>query len=323
MQCLICGENHSKLGNHLRQRHHIQAQAYYDKYIGKHYCSVCGKETVFRSINQGYLMYCSIHCADSVRSVFITNNPQKNPKIKQKTKQTNLKRYGVSNPYQIESVKEKCIKNNHTQEALKKRSKKLYDNIERFCKEHDCISLEEAMKINPCVGWWSEVDFIIYKKWRKCVPNNQLDIVKNYKPKHNKSKNEIKLYQLICANYNGVVIQSDRTTIKPLELDIYLPQLQLAIEYNGIFFHSIENGTPKDYHLKKSILCRDKGIRLIHIYDCEDFSEQCRLLLDLLQGIDNFPKQDFNKNNINNPIPKPQLIYNDNRLHVFGAGKLY
>lgn len=323
MKCLICGKDYKYLGNHVSATYKISAKEYYDKYIGKHYCPVCGKETNFRSINQGYLTYCSIHCADLDKSVFITNNPQKNPEIKQKTEQTNLERYGVTNPYQIPEVRDKCLANNHTPEALQKRSDHLYRNIDQFCKENNCITIEEAMKINPCSGWWSEVEFIHYKKWRKCVSLDDIDIIKNYIPTHTRSKNEVKLYNLICNNYNGEVNQTNRKIIKPYELDIYIPNLKLAIEYNGIYYHCIENGTDKSYHLNKSLLCREKGICLIHIYDFEDFNQQCKLLIDLINGIDNYNPNDFNKNNLIDNIPKPKLIYKDDRLHVYGAGKLY
>ena len=248
---------------------------------------------------------------------------KKNPQIKEKTIKTNLRRYGVSNPYQIKEVKEKCIANNHTKEALAKRTKSLYKNITDFCKANNCITLEDAMKINSCNGWWSEIDFIIYKKWRKCVSNDDLDIIKNYKPGNNRSKKEKILYQLICDNYNGVVINNTKKIIPPLELDIYIPNLKLAIEYNGCYYHSIENGTTKDYHLNKSLACRKLGIRLVHIYDCEDFNKQCDLIIQLIKGIDNYNPKDFNKNNLISIIPKPSLIYDDKRIHVYGAGKLY
>lgn len=323
MICQICGKENNKIGNHIRQSHHMIAKDYYDTYIGKHYCPVCGKETNFRSINEGYLTFCSIRCADLMNSSFIHNNPQKNPQIKQKTIETNLLRYGVSNPYQIQSIKEKCITNNHTPEALQKRSNHLYSNIKQFCKENNCITIEEASKLNSCNGWWSEVEFIHYKKWRKCVSLNDIEFIKNYKPRHTKSKKEVKLYQILCEHYNDTIIQTDRKIIKPLELDLYIPKLNLAIEYNGCYFHCIENGTSKDYHLNKSLLCRQKGIRLIHIYDFEDFDIQCQLLLDLINGKDNYPIEDFNKNNLINTIPKPKLIYKDSRTHVYGAGKLY
>lgn len=323
--CKICGKECSDrgIGTHVKNQHSITPIQYYDTYYGKHKCLVCGKDTKFRSIHQGYLEFCSIKCADLERSVFKTNNPQKNPQIKQKTIQTNINRYGVSNPYQIKSVKEKCITNNHTKEALAKRSASLYKNIKEFCKINNCITMEEALKINPCNGWWSEVNFIIYKKWRKCISKDDIDIIKNYKPNNNRSKNEKKLYDLICDNFNGVVQHSVRNIISPLELDIYIPSLKLAIEYNGCYYHSTESGTSKNYHLDKSLKCRDLGIRLIHIYDFENFDKQCELVLNLINGKDDFNINDFNKNNLIDKIPKPTLILNNTNLHVYGAGKLY
>ena len=323
--CKICGKqcNDRGIGTHVKNQHKIKPIEYYDKFYGKHYCLTCGKETTFRSIHQGYLEFCSIKCADLQRSKFITDNPQKDIDIKQKTKNTLIKKYGVTNPYQIDSIKEKCIANNHTKDTLDKRSKSLYKNLKDFCKTNNCITMDEALKINPCVGWWSEVDFIIYKKWRICISKDNIDIIKNYKPIRNKSKKEEKLYKYICEHYNGKVEQSNRQVIKPLELDIYIPDKKIAIEYNGCYFHCIENGISKDYHLTKSLLCRNLGIRLIHIYDFEDFDKQCKLLIDLLNGQDNYNIKDFNKNNLITSIPKPMLIYSNARLHVYGAGKLY
>ena len=84
----------------------------------------------------------------------------------------------------------------------------------------------------------------------------------------------------------------------------------------------MENGTPIDYHLMKSLLCRENGIRLVHIYDFEDLIIQKQLLKDLILGIDNYPKDDFNKNNLINTIPEPQMIYHDCKITVYGAGGL-
>lgn len=328
MKCEICGKDCSDrgIGTHVKNQHNMTPQIYYDTYFGKHTRPVDGKETIFRSIHKGYLTYCSIRCSNLDNNhfnAFRDNNPQKDPQIKQKTIKTVFDRYGVINPYQIQEVKEKCIKNNHTNEALEKRNKSLYNNIKQFCKENNCITFEEAMKLNPCNGWWSEVTFIIYKKWRKFVSINDLDIIKNYKPNYNRSKNELKLYQLICDSIHDEVISSDRQVISPYELDIYIPNRHIAIEYNGVYYYCIENGTSKDYHLNKSLLCREKGIRLIHIYDFENFDEQAKLIIDLLNGVDNFNKHDFNKNNLIGNIPEPILIFDDSRLHVYGAGKLY
>ena len=78
-----------------------------------------------------------------------------------------------------------------------------------------------------------------------------------------------------------------------------------------------------NYHLNKSLLCRQLGIRLIHIYEFESYQTQLQLLKDLILGIDNYPKNDFNKNNLIKKIPNPEIIYNDGSNIIYGAGKLY
>ena len=78
----------------------------------------------------------------------------------------------------------------------------------------------------------------------------------------------------------------------------------------------------KDYHLSKSLLCRKKSIRLIHIYESESFKEQTELAINLLNGIDNYVKNDFNKNNLIDAIPEPEIVYQSKHYTVYGAGKL-
>jgi predicted transcriptional regulator len=86
---------------------------------------------------------------------------------------------------------------------------------------------------------------------------------------HNTSQGERDMVEYIKSIYSGTVITSDRSTITPLELDILLPDLNIAIEYNGVFWHSELSGKDKKYHINKTNLCATKGIRLIHIMDIE------------------------------------------------------
>ena len=53
------------------------------------------------------------------------------------------------------------------------------------------------------------------------------------------------------------------------ELDIYIPELKLAIEYNGVYWHSTNgpNTRTKNYHYNKSMLAKEKGIDLIHVWE--------------------------------------------------------
>lgn len=52
------------------------------------------------------------------------------------------------------------------------------------------------------------------------------------------------------------------------ELDIYIPSKNLAIEYNGLYWHS-DAYVSNDYHLVKTEKCKEKGVRLIHIFEDE------------------------------------------------------
>lgn len=68
---------------------------------------------------------------------------------------------------------------------------------------------------------------------------------------------------------NGVdTITSSMSVIPPYQLDIYIPSHDLAIEFNGLYWHN-ELSIDKDYHLKKTKECEGKGIELIHIFEDE------------------------------------------------------
>lgn len=63
-------------------------------------------------------------------------------------------------------------------------------------------------------------------------------------------------------------IEKDRKILKGLELDFYLPDLKIAIELDGLYWHSIKFKDPK-YHLNKTEQCEAQGIQLIHIFEDE------------------------------------------------------
>ena len=65
------------------------------------------------------------------------------------------------------------------------------------------------------------------------------------------------------------VITGDRSIIKPLELDIVIPELKVAIEYNGLYWHSEQMGKDRTYHLNKLTLATQAGYRLIQIFEDE------------------------------------------------------
>lgn len=60
-----------------------------------------------------------------------------------------------------------------------------------------------------------------------------------------------------------------RNLIPPFELDIYIPEKNVAIEYNGLVWHSDKYKKDKNYHLNKTLMCEKLGIMLIHIFEDE------------------------------------------------------
>jgi hypothetical protein len=82
---------------------------------------------------------------------------------------------------------------------------------------------------------------------------------------YDKSENELKEF---LKSLNISFIENTRKIISPLELDIFIPSHNMAIEYNGLYWHS-EIHKPSNYHLNKTIQCEKKGIQLIHIFEDE------------------------------------------------------
>lgn len=90
--------------------------------------------------------------------------------------------------------------------------------------------------------------------------------------------------------------------LKGKEIDIYIPQYNIGIEYNGLIYHHSDenptnpylNKTYKDinYHLDKSILAFKNNVKLIHIFEHDIESLNIKILLK--SYIDNNIKLDGN-----------------------------
>ena len=74
------------------------------------------------------------------------------------------------------------------------------------------------------------------------------------------------LFNFIRDNYKGEIVVSDKKVLNGKELDIYLPELYLAFEFNGLYWHS-ELYKENDYHQKKSKICLESGVQLVHIWE--------------------------------------------------------
>lgn len=94
---------------------------------------------------------------------------------------------------------------------------------------------------------------------------------------------EKEIKDFISSIYNGTIILNDRSLLNNLELDIYLPDLKIAIEFNGLYWHS-DLFKDKNYHIDKTTKCRDKGVQLIHIFENEWTSKR-KIVKSRLQNL--------------------------------------
>lgn len=79
---------------------------------------------------------------------------------------------------------------------------------------------------------------------------------------------ESELVEIIKELTDCDIETKNRKVISPYELDIYIPEKKLAIEFNGTYWHS-DDKVDKTYHQNKTLACNKVGIHLIHIFEYE------------------------------------------------------
>lgn len=105
--------------------------------------------------------------------------------------------------------------------------------------------------------------FVYYKNQKLCYYlQEDLEKIDEKNPSGSRPEREI-------ADFLEQYIEIERNTrsvIKPKELDIYIPSKKVAVEFNGLYWHS---QYPKNYHFEKYQICKEKGIRCIQIFEDE------------------------------------------------------
>lgn len=121
------------------------------------------------------------------------------------------------------------------------------------------------------------------------------------------------------------ILQSDRQTLDGLELDIYIPSKNIAIEYNGIYWHS-DLFRDKNYHYDKWMKAKGKGIQLIQIWE-DEWSEKSHIIKSMLRhklGCSDLTKYYARKLNIVQVLSKDaQIFFNNHHIQGFAAASFY
>ena len=207
---------------------------------------------------------------------------QQIPEVSTQTRATCFRRYGGPAPMSSNAIKEKAIKKNQEKrgvdwffqsEEFKRASEE--SNIKKYgdtthqrrhyteeAKEmlYDKDILEEHYKE---IGAYRIASSLGVDK--KTVYKHLRDHGIEFERRGNCSFNERELREFIDS-LNVEYEVSNRSVLDGRELDIYIPEKDVAIEFNGVYWHST-NFVKRNYHQEKSLECIDHGIQLIHIWE--------------------------------------------------------
>jgi hypothetical protein len=238
---------------------------------------------------------------------FGVDNPMKSDNIKEKLRKSFIKKYGVDNPNKLSFIREKIIKTNldkygfeyPSQSPIIKEKVRLKNIInhgvtnimysEEFRKQNFIISKHPNyirfivdIKSNEFKCDCNEPhNFRIPSDnfYKRLESNNPLCTV-CYPIGDSKSIKEVELYKFINNLYKGEIIQSYRDG---LEIDIYLPDLKIGFEFNGLYWHS-DLYRNKLYHLEKLKYFSERGIRIINIWE-DDWTFKNEIIKSQIKNI--------------------------------------
>ena len=161
--------------------------------------------------------------------------------INQKHKRTLLERHGVDNIMKSEEFRKTNFKiSNHTDYL-----EYLFNGISKF-------------KCDKCQSEFEIKSDNFYKRFQSNLPLCTICY-----PINSGSISQSQLEDFIQTIYNGEILKNYRDS---LEIDIYLPDLGIGFEFNGLYWHS-EEYKLRNYHSDKTNYFKKKGIRIINIWE--------------------------------------------------------
>jgi hypothetical protein len=242
-------------------------------------------------------------------------HPWSNKNVQLKQRKTMKEKYGVEHNFQIdvEGRYERNIKQ-FGEDYYSKKAKKAHQTskengthddwikaiqngtkrrIHKFEKDNNCTIIRKLI-LEYGLGWWRNANYLdltIYRdKNNIFVSNNDIQKIIDYTEfikTRQSSLFEKEVLNFIQLIYKKEIIQNDKKLLNRQELDIYIPDKSLAIECNGVYWHSTNAGVPKEYHLNKTKKCNEIGIYLIHINEWEWTFKQdiCKSIIKNALGI--------------------------------------
>lgn len=266
-----------------------------------------------------------------------TDNVLKDYNIRNKIYKTNISKYGHNNPMKNKDIAQKS--KNNFQKTVQNDPNNNYRLInilrgEDFWKKMSTHSLTLKELCN-----YFEID---YQSTTYRLVQDEFK-QKYYKTYHFPFIQQQTELSKTIESFGCDVEFNTRQVITPLELDIYVPEKNIAIEFNGSYWHSeaiLDSNLARKKHIEKTNRCKERGIRLIHIFE-HTYMDRKNQVLNFLKSalninsrivyarkcqITNDDASDFiDKYHIqgkhNGVMRYFNLVYNDEILGTITAGK--
>lgn len=225
----------------------------------------------------------------TMKKKFGFDHAMQNEEVRKRASDSLLKSHGVAVPLQSEEVKKRMMQTvnekygvesySKTDEFKERVTKTWLDRIETT-KQFELImqlSSNEIELLDDFVGFKRGGTYVDYRfKCKRCNSvfnrkfcNPTIPICRKCYPSPKSPRTHDAIRNALKKN-NVVFTENSRRILKGLELDFFLENDNLAVELNGNYFHSERAGEKsKEYHLNKTMLSTDKGIKLIHVFEDE------------------------------------------------------
>jgi len=168
------------------------------------------------------------------------NSPLQSENIRKKSLITLFQNFGVYNPMKSEIIKNK-VKVTKIFNLINKYKKLDIININYEKQEYEFLCEQDHHFFISSVLLYNRLK----TKTILCTICNPINSYTN-------SGYENQLYNYIKENYNNDIVLNSRNIISPNELDIYLPDLKIAFEFNGVYWHN-EINKINGYHQMKDV----------------------------------------------------------------------
>lgn len=253
-------------------------------------CKMCGKDCVWHPTFHHYSEFCSKQCSRDSGEEYAKKdakcierygfaNARRSPIIKNKIKETMIEKYGVDNYFKSDEFsqlkKDVCVnslfKTNVSQNHLTDISV-LQSHNEGFLREQHLLLNKPIRQIA------NELQYSDASTIGKRMKLFNIEIKRFYS-----SVAEVEIREFV-ESLSYEVLSNCRSVVKNTELDIFIPSKNIAIEYNGLFWHCEQSGKDRNYHHAKYLKCKEQHIQLIQIFE-DEYIHNKQLVLSKIQHI--------------------------------------